>query len=289
MADIIMLANEFDKQGARWRRGRTLDDLAHTHIGQPKHDGCHLIMGTGHTFAWATSRTGEEVHSVGHIARALSTLAGPGYVFQGEVWAPNTDFPQISGAFRRHSPQPQLRYVVYDWHTQEEFDAGVDPTPYRSRLRGLQALFEGYTGPHLQLVQSLEPGSYPGSPAALARYYVGRGGYDGFILRDPNAGWAVGRSKQGELVKVKPTLSLDLRVEARISSPGIKTGRDVFTLVVMYRGVTTTVGSGVPHDAANVPTPGQIIEVECMGLTAAGKLREPRFKAIRYDKKEPDA
>lgn len=29
--------------------------------------------------------------------------------------------------------------------------------------------------------------------------------------------------------------------------------------------------------------------VESLGLTADGKLREPRFKGVRFDKHEPDA
>lgn len=291
--DIIMLANEFDKQSSKWRKGRTLADLQHTHIGQPKHDGCHLIVDLGNRAAPVSiSRTDEWVRSVEHIEQALLALAGPGFVFQGEAWIPGTPFPAISGAYRRHLPQPQLQYVVYDWHRKKDFDDGVATTPYRDRLDGLQALFRGLAGhpqdTPLRLVESFLPGTY-GDPSERAREYVANGGYDGFILRDPHAGWSVGRSKVGELVKVKPTLSLDLRVGAVTVDTGAKTGRNVYTLSVEYRGVISNVGSGVPHQFADVPTPGQIVEVEAMGLTEDGKLREPRFKSIRYDKREPDA
>lgn len=289
--DIIMLANEFDKQSAKWRRGRTLADLAHTHIGQPKFDGCHLIVSTGNGSAgtaWSCSRTDEWVRSVEHIEQALLKLAGPGFVFQGEAWIPGASFPEISGAYRRHLPQPQLEYVVYDWHRKAAFDDGVATTPYRERLEGLQALFRGYTGHPLRLVSSFLPGTY-GDPLQNARDYVAKGGFDGFILRDPHAGWSVGRSKVGELVKVKPTLSLDLVVAAVTVDTGAKTGRNVYTLSVDYKGIISSVGSGVPHSAIDVPRPGMIAEIECMGITADGKLREPRFKAIRFDKKEPDA
>jgi DNA ligase-1 len=34
---------------------------------------------------------------------------------------------------------------------------------------------------------------------------------------------------------------------------------------------------------------GKIVEVECMGITPDGRLREPRFKGIRYDKAGTDA
>src|SRR5690606_17449379 len=106
---------------------------------------------------------------------------------------------------------------------------------------------------------------------------------------DPNAVWFRGDSKVGELIKVKPTLALDLRCVNYGIETGEKTGRKVVTLVVHYRGVETTVGSGVPHDLDPYTVAGKIIEVECLGVTEDGKLREPRFKGVRFDKLEPDA
>jgi DNA ligase-1 len=94
--------------------------------------------------------------------------------------------------------------------------------------------------------------------------------------------------KNGEIIKVKPTLSLDLRVLQVHVAEGIKTGRPVHTIDVWYNGVRTRVGSGIPHSFNDVPQAGQIVEIECMGLTLTGALREPRFKGIRLDKEQPD-
>jgi ATP-dependent DNA ligase len=53
--------------------------------------------------------------------------------------------------------------------------------------------------------------------------------------------------------------------------------------------VRSWVGSGVPHNIdVSELAPGAIVEVEAMGLTPDGKLREPRFKGIRYDKAGAD-
>jgi DNA ligase-1 len=114
-----------------------------------------------------------------------------------------------------------------------------------------------------------------------------KGGYDGAVLKDPDAGYSIGNVRLGQIVKVKPTQSLDLAVTAWAKDKGEKTGRDVYTLYVQYKGKTTGVGSGVPHDY--VPAVGHIVEVEFMGFTPDGLLREPRFKGVRFDKTQPDA
>jgi DNA ligase-1 len=118
--------------------------------------------------------------------------------------------------------------------------------------------------------------------------WVAEGGFDGAILRDPHAGYTIGKVKKGQIVKVKPLLSLDLAVQRVHCSPGEKTGRPVYTVEVQYEGVTSMVGSGMPHDEEQVPLAGSIVEIECLGVTEDGKLREPRFKGIRHDKTQPD-
>jgi hypothetical protein len=56
---------------------------------------------------------------------------------------------------------------------------------------------------------------------------------------------------------------------------------------VTYRGVTTTVGSGVPHNRDDFSI-HDIVQIDSMGLTEDGKLREPRFICVRKDKVNPD-
>ena len=72
-----------------------------------------------------------------------------------------------------------------------------------------------------------------------------------------------------------------------IIEPGEKTGRLVAVLVVSYRGIRCKVGSGVPHDLTGINI-GSIVEVEALGVTEKGLLREPRFQGMRTDKPKPD-
>jgi DNA ligase-1 len=123
---------------------------------------------------------------------------------------------------------------------------------------------------------------------AVARAWVKLGGYDGAIIRNSNTKYTPGLVKNAEIIKVKPLTSLDLRVDSVMTEPGAKTGRPVYTIEVNYKGVTSKVGSGIPHAYNDVPKIGQIVQIDCLGITADGKLREPRFIGIRHDKEEPD-
>lgn len=255
----------------------------------PKYDGCCAVLvydGLGR-FAGAFSATGEPVPSLEQVGtwigqHAHSPLRQLALV--GEAWMPGTEFPVINGTFRRQSNQPQLRFVPFDctaWQAGEDYPLLDDGRPYHERVLQLNRLqySDEYVLPIIHHCGSLADAE------RIAQEHKAKGGFDGAIVRDPGAPYVVGRSK-AEVIKVKPTLSLDLEVLRTDVAPGAKTGRPVYTIVVEYRGVTSFVGSGVPHTLSWAV--GDIVEVEAMGLTPDGKLREPRFKGVRYDKTGPD-
>ena len=204
----------------------------------------------------------------------------------GEAWMPDADFPTINGTFRRKRTQAQLRFALFDrsnWQPGEEVPQLGDERTYYQRMNGLDEVLysEEYVIPVPHFNGDLDEAN------KLAAEWKAKGGFDGAIARDPHQPYVVGRCKH-EVIKLKPVLSLDLRVTERHITYGEKTGREVYTITVAYRGVATDVGSGMPHSREELPQIGAIVEVECMGLTPDGKLREPRFKGIRYDKTEAD-
>ncbi len=280
MADLIQKAVEWGKLSSKFKKEwGSLDNLDRSRwLCQPKYDGCHVIFDTFHGKVF--SRTREIVRSMDHVLEQLPR----GYVIQGEAYKYNTPFPEISGAFRRHSPQPQLSAILYDIHLVSQFYAGRNLRTYAERYAELRDVL----GTDVWLPPLFKPVA-PYSETAAA--YVARGGYDGLIARDVNSTWEAGLARDGQIIKVKPCVSLDLRVVGWSSAPGAKTGREVVTFTVEYRGADTNVGSGVPHDI----TPdnaqryiGQIAEIECMAVNPNNTLREPRFKGVRFDKEEPD-
>jgi len=257
----------------------------------PKYDGCCAVLAfdaMGRFFG-AFSATGEEVRSMDHIGAYLAqrwTLRGVALI--GEAWIEGEDFPVINGTFRRHTLQPQLRFVPFDASRWALLPDGTpelcDPRPYHERI---EVLLHGYDP--LYVIPLTHWTGDLADAERIAKEMKARGGFDGAIARDANAPYFVGRCKF-EAIKVKPVLSLDLLVVGWKLEPGEKTGRMVPSLQVVYQGVASWVGSGIPHDLKGLPNDPRdlIVEVECMGVTPDGKLREPRFKGIRYDKAEAD-
>ena len=292
---IIQKATDFDSQVSAYKKMHTLDELAqNSHIGQRKYDGCHMVVHTelpAHA-GYAQSRTGELVKSCDHIVQACNSQFGVGWVLFGEVWKANTSFPEISGAFRRHAPQPDLVFVVYDIVSYHAFEDGYDPVPYTDRLKHICLNMRKLGLPNSPLVEVAyyPPGTY--MPQQLANQLVAEGGYDGLIMRNLNAPWSKGVAKNGELIKVKPVLSFDLRVTGVEEGEGKMAGM-AGNLVLEYNGKDVRAG-GLDYDTRRAwladPSSiiGHIVEVECIGITEDGSLREPRIKGVRYDKIIPD-
>lgn len=269
----VMLANEYSKHSAVFRRNNSKDDVARSYIVQPKHDGvfCALFPGAAYT------RTMETLRSVDHL---VLDVALPGLVLFGELWAEGMDFATISGLARRHYHSPELGIKVFDAVTMDEFDAGKTDVPYilrRDRYRNLlapQRMANDYAGTFD--AETLE---------TKARVLSESVGYDGLILRDPAAGWFAGRSKDGEIIKVKPTIRLSLRVvNMDVVRQPTKLGG--YITVRLPGGAQCDVGSGLTQEILKdspLNIIGKIAEVEAMGYTNTGSLREPRFKGWRDD------
>lgn len=311
MADyIIHKAVEVGKVKALLRK--TLERpgyLEAEYIAQPKYDGCNLVIQVfeetgGRRLTRAYSRTGEEVKSVPHIEMALATFPGiTAGTYLGECWAPDLPFNEISGLFRRQTPDEEtcrLQFAVFDYLTYEEWDVGQSTVAYADRVARIV--------PALSLVpQASAPVWLAGSFGHIAETWpnttaqtvcnklVEAGGYDGLILRDPYGLWLKGSGgTTGEIIKIKRKLSFDLRIIDVEEGKGKHAGR-LGALVVSFHGKKLRIGTGFTDaERRDWYTPfstilGKIAEVEAMDYSSDGLLREPRFKGIRYDKVEPDA
>lgn len=256
---------------------------------QPKWDGCHLVVFFNTKDYSLESATGETNLACDHIAQALLDSAGgfdlDGYAVTGEVWKENTPFPDISGSFRRHSPQPDLKFVVLDIVKVDEKGELNDPRPWEDRIRTV--MFKEH--PSLIWAGLRDPRII--SPVKFAEDLKNSGGYDGAILRDIHAPYKVGRCRDAEVIKVKPLLSLDLLCVGHEKAKGTKTGRDTVALLVRLKdGKFGKVATGLNHEQQANPEQfvGKIIQVDSMGWTEDGLLREPRFVAERHDKVTAD-
>jgi ATP-dependent DNA ligase len=292
----ILKAVEFDKCSAKFKKQwKNEDELWRAGwLMQKKYDGCFgmaVIRYDGGS--QMLSRTGEDyttscINILEELREAADEQSGSwdDFVVLGEVWHPTWDFPKISGKFRKREVCDKLVFVANDL-----LPPGLTTDrPYSLRLTDLKTLLPEILGATVVTwVAESIPFDLERTALGVAADLKAEGGFDGAILRDCRAPYSIGLANAGQIVKVKPNNSLDLRCVNFDVAEGEKTGRAVVTLVVQLPdGKFNKVGSGVPHDLSGPETVGQIVEVEFMGCTPDGYLREPRFKGVRFDKEAPD-
>ncbi|UYA98965.1 ATP-dependent DNA ligase [Xanthomonas phage vB_Xar_IVIA-DoCa9] len=294
---IVHKAVELDKVQKKLRPS---DDVLRTeYLAQPKYDGCNcVVVKAANAVEHITifSRTGEEVVSANHIKEALAAAPfAPIGVYLGEYWHPTIDQPTVSGMFRKKDGTQYTEpfFVVFDFVSIGEWEQGFSPLTYLDRVGRLPATLSKIEECKAPFFLAESQGFLVDQelgPMEAARLLCESGPYDGLILRKPSGTWTKGdKGTKGEVIKIKPTLTLDLRVLRVNMSTGEKTGRDVWTVVVdLGEGKEQEVGSGVPHSADQLPCIGDIVEIESMSLSKYGLLREPRYKGIRHDKVEAD-
>lgn len=302
---IVHKAVELSKVKAKRRKELEQPNyLEENFIAQPKYDGCNMV-----TVAYTDedgdqrfeflSRTGELVRSCDHIEAAMRVWPGgfPDGVYLGEAWCPDAEFADISGWFRRQATDAdtcRLQFVIFDVLTLDEWEAGESTVPYESRALRI--------GDISYIPQGQAPFWSAGCCGRIAEAWknttaqdvadklVEAGGYDGLILRDPAGLWRKGdRGTGGEIIKVKNRIRVTLRVVGYEEGEGKHAGR-IGALVCYYNGKEQRVGTGLTDKQREdwmreLPA---LVEVEAMGLSKDGLLREPRLKGVRSDVVEAD-
>lgn len=273
---------------------------------QTKHDGCSIIIMVGINVVRIFSREGKECVSMPHIAEHFRVNSIPNMVYFGEVWNATMEFKDISGMFRRQSPQPELEAWLFDAVTLQEFRAGSSARPYCQRWKALQHVLDRTAGvmPVLSGYDKLE---LQGKAQALRdQGLLFR--LDGLIQRDIEGGWKAGVDNDGLVLKLKDVISVDLKCVGVVEGEGKFKGM-VGALEVLWRGERVQVSGGklttqerkdfwylaqigslfecdLLTDKRIDTILGKIVEVHALSITPDGKLREPRYQRIRDDKTE---
>lgn len=251
-------------------------------ILQPKYDGVYAQFIYCENFGWqGFSRTGELLLSVDNVIKnALYYNALPGRRYVGELWLPHTQHAVINGMARKKTPQP-LGLRLFD-----SFDPDQEE-PYALRK---QYLFTA--GPVVEVRNlSISDISSEKDLYDLARSFTGQSSaYDGLILRNPWTPHTPGDGRSGGIFKIKPRNTGDFRVIGTTPGKGKHAGKVGALVLDLGGGVTCEVGTGL-SDADREQDGnwlGLIVEVEYLSVTKDGKLREPSFQRVRWDKKVAD-
>jgi ATP-dependent DNA ligase len=284
-----------------------------TWVISPKYDGCHAIFCFDAGKHVATySRSGELVTSMPHIAQSLLDLypiAEGRLAICGEAWIVGEPFNVVSGAFRRHAPQPQLQFVPFDlvpFDYNDEQVSGLPvllgqsnhrqyPASYLTRITNLVKMRNNSVVSQVLLPRfdtitgTLTEALFWANGCAKFNKQRTDSFFDGAVLAQAHGKYIVGAGKGGEFIKVKPLLSETVKVTAVISDIGGRTGKNTCVLCFDLDGQIQKVSTGLTQAQADEYTMypeniiGKHIEVEAMGRTANDLLREPRFKGIRTD------
>lgn len=257
------------------------------YAAQRKYDGVSGIVNTSD--GTCLSRTGGEFTSCQHIVNDTLARFGPGWVVFGEIWHATDAQSKISGDARRNKPAPHLVFVVFDAVPVSAWNEGFYQAGYDERYLYCYAHVVPGKEDSLRIAAHYSPGTY-GNAASLKASVAVDSGYDGVVLRDPSAPWIPGKDKHGYVIKDKPSVTFDLEVVGTEQGLGRNANR-IGAYLCRFRGGKVLKVSGMTdaeRDADPASIIGKIIEVEAMGESSQGSLREPRYKGIRYDKDKPD-
>lgn len=261
-------------------------------VFQSKHDGCQIMILVGVNVVRIFSREGKEAVSLPHIAEHFRLNSHPNMVYFGEVWHSDQEFKDISGKFRRQSPQYDLEAWLFDSVTLQEFRAGASGRPYCRRLQALSHVLNATAGVY-PVIQRFDIESLAAAITGIRAETGLKFGLDGMMAKHVDGPWKAGIDNEGYQLKLKDVLSVDLEIVDLIEGEGKFAGM-TGALQVKWKGTIATVSGGRMTNDDRVfwwehrqQIKGKIAEVHALGTTPDGKLREPRFQRLRDDKTEP--
>lgn len=222
------------------------------------------------------TRRGHRITGLNHIIHYMDTVY-PGMESSGELFIPGMPFRRSDGIMRSNKPEKtNARYAIFDI-------PNLAGNTLDERLKYLSKRFYPLESnplppvcyiPHI-LVNNIE------EVDRMYNYWRSRG-YEGLVAKDPKGLPETG--KNSNWWRRVPKISAEYKIIDVYESeemPGLMGG------IVIEGGIR--VGSGFVHSERELylQKPGIIIgkyaTIEAKEKTASGSLRQPIFKAIRWD------
>lgn len=225
------------------------------------------------------SRTGEEFLSMEHLKEPFKKqmAASPISAYMlFEACIPNKTQNIVSGACR--DTKKQHPEIVAYIHTFVENDVAFI-------TRAATGVYPPFVIVDHKPVQSL-------TEAMMKAEEIWNRGGEGLVLHANLFQPYQGGKHNASIIKIKKGLSVDLRCIGVFKGEG-KYKDTLGGIICSYKGKPIRV-SGMNDTERklwwedNSLVMDKIVQIDAMGESAKGVLREPRFKGIRYDKEEPD-
>lgn len=235
------------------------------------------------------SRSGKEIEGLDDVEFELGRLI-PGW-YDGELIAQS--FNETQSQTLRKGKKENLVFNVFDYLTEEEFEAQNCTHTYAARRSYLTRIFEDIENfKYVKLVPLAGRGVFDEDWVLDVLEDYTSGGSEGIMI-NTNSKYCFGRTC--DLLKVKKMYTLDLRVKNIREGSGLNTGK-VGALIVDYKGYDVGVGSGLDNYHReywwNNPDEiiGKIIEVKAFEESKDKfgnlSLRFPVFVRVRDDKED---
>ncbi len=232
------------------------------------------------------SRAGREIPSVAHLNERLRQHVQKGVLIFEILLDDVTLFKDLNGVLNRKAPAPTAYLKVHDFYDKTLPQAGLS-----KRTAMMYEIVEAINSSRVRPAPILGVSSNPETWKAKADLIMQAGG-EGIILKAIDA--PISQDKRNaDLMKIKMEVTLDLLVVSLVRGDGKYAGT-LGALRCVDRDGSVHMISGM-SDAQRAEwwyTPSlivnHVVEVQAMCQLPNGSLREPRFKAVRYDKAPKD-
>jgi len=272
-------------------------------IIEPKLDGvrCFVVKSEDKVTLW--SRRGHTFENYPQIASEIAEIPGD-FILDGELVGRGSFQSTMSQVRRKYNVDTSdTLLTVFDGFSMDNYPKGskIVNLSFSQRRSWLENLLVSYVGNNLELIDSMETKSWEDAQIIYNEFL--EKGYEGAMLKDPNAPYYFKRHKAW--LKMKPTDTLDLKIigfqEGEGKYKGLL-GAIVVELPVYTpignAGFEVRVGGGFSDsqraDLWNIRRSllGTLIEVKFDRVTindsGGYSLRFPRFVRLRPDKTETD-
>lgn len=232
------------------------------------------------------SRNGRAIPSVAHLNSLLEGQVTDGVLIFEILLTDVTEFAVLNGVLNRKEPAKNAYIKVHDFYST------LYPlAPLNKRIAKAYEIVDSINDVRVRHAPVLGVSRNPETWKEKARAIMGEGS-EGIILKAINAPYMQDK-RNYTLMKIKMEVTLDLLVISLVRGEG-KYSNTLGTLRCVDKAGNVHNISGM-SDNQRVEwweTPSliinKVVEVQAMCVLKDGGLREPRFKAVRYDKTEKD-
>ena len=266
-----------------------LTDLNYPLYVQPKYDGFRAIYKEGKFY----TRSGL-IYPNTNLENYFKDLIGiNNYVLDGELYIHNKPFEEMSKVLNADSAviPDNLKFYVYDCLPIKDWQNQSTKLSYVDRLKLVRSIVNDTVANYSKVIDS--PTDLVESPSEVVEIYKKylKNGYEGCMLKSQEGKYQWKRTtlKSGEMIKLKPFETLDLKVTGIFDGEGKYEGK-AGGIIVDYNSTPVSVGSGFDditrEEISKQPDNyiGKIAEIKYFEETDEGSLRFPIFIRWRDDK-----